>query len=438
MKVTVEVMEGCRRLVHVEVPAERVAAEFKQSVQKIAKTVQLPGFRPGRVPPDVVARRFTKAIQGELKEQLIQEAYEAARAQEGLATVALVSVKTEPELPETGKSLRVDITLDVAPSFTLPEYRGIPLQRRAVVVTPEQIEAELQQVRVSRGSIVEIKDRCVEPGDFVQLDFSGVMGGKSVVEAVGSEGAPFGEGTNFWALLNETEFLPGLTKGLAGAARDEWRQVEITFPAEFRVAGLAGKQVVYTIKVKQIRIRQPAAIDADFLKALGVESEEQLRAGIQQSLQQVAEAEERRRQRGELATWLLAHTDMKDLPASTMERETRRVLQSIVQENMRRGVPKEELEGHRDELYNTALQSSADRVKLDFILDRIADAEKIDVSDSELARELEQVAAQYRMATKKLREEMEKNNAMEGFRGEIRSGKTMQWLLSNGRMEDAA
>src|SRR3990170_2457487 len=106
MKITVETVESCRRVVHVEVPAARVAEEFKKSVQRISKTVQLPGFRPGRVPPDVVSRRFAKAIQGELREQLIQDAYAAALKQETLATVALVNVKTDPELPVADQPLQ--------------------------------------------------------------------------------------------------------------------------------------------------------------------------------------------------------------------------------------------------------------------------------------------------------------------------------------------
>jgi trigger factor len=182
--------------------------------------------------------------------------------------------------------------------------------------------------------------------------------------------------------------------------------------------------------VKQIRSRQPAEMNAAFFNAVGVASEQELRERVRASLQAVGEYAERQRLRGEVLQWLSARTELKDLPASLVAEETGRILREVVRENVQRGVQQEELESHKEELFNHAVQSSSERVKLDFILYRIAGAEKIEVTDEELAAEIERLAQRYGLAPAKLRAGLEKRGALEGLRDDLRAEKTITFLVA--------
>ena len=150
----------------------------------------------------------------------------------------------------------------------------------------------------------------------------------------------------------------------------------------------------------------------------------------------MAEGNENRRLRGEVVKWLLEKTEIKGLPASAVEHETRRILQDIVRENVRRGISKEELESHKDDIYNSAAKSSSDRVKLDCILGRIAVDEKIEVADQELTQEIERLAYRYSMPVAKMRNELEQHNALDGLRDDLRSAKTIEAVLQQAKIED--
>lgn len=435
MKVTTEATGPCRRILQIQIPAETVSAEYGKVVADFAKRAHIPGFRPGRAPTAIVERHFAREILEETRERLVPRAYREALAQQQLRPVAVVDVsdiRLDKDLP-----LAFKVTVDVAPEFTLPPYKGIPLTSRPIAVSDADVDEALKDLREHHARYVEVSGRPARRGDLVQIDYRGTCG-EQPVSALAGERPELGAGQDFWMLLAEPEFLPGFLAGLDGASTGEERQVAVTFPQGFPVKELAGRQAVYVVNVKAVREQVLPELDADFLATVGAESAEGLRTALQNHLHQAAAAAEKARLKGEIIQWLLLQADFKELPQTVVEEEARHIIRDVVAENMRRGIPKEQIEAHRDDIFNRAVQSAGDRVRLNYLLERIADAEGLTVTDEEVDREVARIAGRYGLDPQRLRDRLEERDGLPNLRRELRLEKTLDFLLEAAAVEQAA
>lgn len=430
MKVKVEQSGGCRRVIHVEVPKERVATEYRDVIAAYAKSARIPGFRPGRAPLALVERTFAKDILQETRERMVPRCYHEVLAQEKLEPVAVVDVKEEGLAKD--RDFFFDVVVDVAPTFEVPEYRGIALKRQAVEVSDAQVDEAISRLRDRMATFADVA-RPIQKSDLAQVDFDGTCDGKSLSE-LAPEAPGLGSGKDFWMMIQEPELLPGMTVGLVGASAGETRTVSVDFPSDFRVPALAGRKAQYTVLVKAVREKSLPPIDAEFLKMLQAESEDDLKARIRADLQRNAESEERRRLRNEVVGHLLRETKMDDLPRALVEEEARSIVQDIVYENTMRGATKEQIEERKDDILNVATQSSAERVKLNHILRRIAERENIVVEDREVDYQVGLMAGRQRVQPAQMRAELEQRGALEHIRRDIRSSKTLDFLLEQAQV----
>lgn len=436
MKVKVESAGACRKLLHIEVPRAAVAAEYKKVARAYAREVRIPGFRPGRAPLDVVERRYERNIIQETRDFLVPRCYREALEQEKLKPVAVI--KVSDEMLAKDQDFSFDVILDVEPEFQLPTYKGIILKANKVETSDQDVDRALDGLRDRLARFEDGGSRPVQKGDLVQIDYAGASEGRPVSE-ISPESPGLGDGKDFWTLVNDggEEFLPGLSEGLTGAAVGETRNVAVAFPAGYGIQALAGKKAEYRVTVKAIRLKTLPELGPAFLQACGAASLEELRAGLREDLRKMAEAEEKRRQKGEIIRLLLEITKLDDLPPSLVEEETRHAVHNIVYENVMRGVPREEIHSRRDDILGAATRSSGERVKVAHILRRIADEEKIAVDDSDMERYLQMVAARHNMTPARMRTELEKRDALSAIRSDLRAEKTLDFLLSNARIEAA-
>jgi trigger factor len=258
------------------------------------------------------------------------------------------------------------------------------------------------------------------------------------VAALAPDRPEIGEGRDFWVPVGEDAgFLPGLAAGLEGAAVGDHREVEVVFPAEYPVASLAGKKAVYGVDVKALRERRLPELDAEFLAGMGVKSVEALRERVRESLQAAGEQSARARLKDGIVRWLLDHVELEDLPQTVVAEEARRIIHDIVRENTRRGVSREEIEKHRDDIFDRAARSSGERVKLDYILRRIADAEQVSVSETELEQHIGRMADRYGIPRERLRAALEQREALDGIRQGLRADKTLDVVLQAAAIEES-
>ncbi len=431
MNVRVEDAGPCRKTLRIELPAQRVGQEFESVLKEFVGVAKIPGFRPGKAPKDIVKRHYGKQIEDEVKDRLVPAGYHEALEEQKLEPVAVLNV--ENIRFKMGEPMEFTVTLDVPPQFTLPSYKGMALQGKKIEVTDKEVDAAVQDMLEQRARWNEVTGRPVQKGDLVQIDYDGACEG-TPVEEIAPKAAGLGKGKDFWMRADENAFLPGFEQGLVGAAVGEKKQVQVVFPADFQEKAVAGKTCAYAVDVKAIREKKAPALDAEFLKVIGAESEEKLRERIREELRSVGESFEKQRLKNELVKGLLEKTKL-DVPESVVQQETRDTVYEIVRENSYRGIPREQIEEKKGEIFETASRTAVEKVKARYILHRISVEEKIEVSDEDVSARVQDMAARYNVTPQQFRAEMEKRGSIDDIREDLRINKTLDALLEQAKIQ---
>ncbi|MFC1462682.1 trigger factor [Verrucomicrobiota bacterium] len=421
----------CRKVLLVDAPAEAVAEVYEKVVEAYAKAAKIPGFRKGKAPSNVVEKRYRDGIIEDAKERLVPLLYHEALEKEGIKPVAVVDVKDVKLAREDGMSFQV--TFDVAPEFKVPKYKRIVLKREKVEVDDKEADDAFTRLVDNFATFGAVEGEPAAEGDLVKIDYKGVSEGRSVGEFA-SDCAGLGEGKDFLAMVGEPEFLPGVAAHLKGMSPGDEKEIEVNFPGDFRVPAVAGKSAVYTVKVNEVRRKALPEIDDEFLKRFEVKSEEELRAKIRSDMGEAAEDREKDRLKGEISSFLLGKVNF-DLPESIVEHEKNMAVRSIVSRSAMGGASREQIEAQKDDIVDAATRSSTERVKLSYILGRIADAEDIQVEDSEVDNRIEALAPRYQTTPERLRSELKERDGLEGLRSDVRAEKTLGFLLDNAKIK---
>ena len=416
---------------HVEAPADAVREEYTGVVAAYRKQARIPGFRKGKAPVAVIESRFAGQIKEDTKEAALPRLYREALKQEGIVPVSIVSVR-DVSL-DTASGISFKVLIDVAPDFKLPKYRKITLKSQKAEVTAAQVDEQVDHLRERHARFDDVAGRPVQRGDLVLIDYHAVCDGQPVAE-LSQDAAALGDATDFWVLAEDSGFLPGFADGLDGLSSGEEKDLAIQFPADFRVADLAGKQATYHVAVKGLRERVLPALDAAFLKRLNMATAEALQDRIRKELTKAAAQRVAADLRDQAARFLLDKTQF-DLPQSIVEQETKLAVRSIVQRSAMQGATDAQLEEQKDDILHAATRTSTERVKVSYILSRIADDENIQVSDDEVEERVKEMAAGYQMPPEQFRSELEKRNGVEHLSSDIRAEKTLDFLVENAKVK---
>lgn len=396
------------------------------------KKAQLPGFRPGKAPRELVEKAFSERIAEEVKRQVIPDTYKRALQEKGLSSVVY------PDIEELqfgrGLALQFVATIEVAPEFELPDYRGLPAKREKSEVGEADVEKALNALREQRA---EFKDaeRPVQTGDFVVVNYTGTTEGRPIVEvAPASRG--MGEQKNFWIHVSPESFVPGFTEQLLGAKAGESRKLTITFPQDFVSAPLCGKSAEYNVEVVGVKEKNLVAMDDAFAKTFGAESMETLRTGVMTDLGNERKFQVERDVRAQIIESLLDRVTC-ELPPSVVNAEVRNVVYSIVQQSQQRGMSKEAIEKSKEQIYNTATMAAKDRVKASFLYRRIAEKEEIKVGQDELMQRAVQLAQMYNIEPAKFIQDLQERDGFREVYDELLSSKVVDFLLKEAKVEEA-
>jgi trigger factor len=415
----------------VEVEAQKVDETFDSVTKEYQKEANLPGFRPGKAPREMVLRKFAKSIEDEAKRKLISEAYRKALDEQKLDELG------QPDIEEIqfnrGQPLQFAATIETAPEFELPEYKAIPVQREARVVTDNDVERALEALRQPQTSFKTV-ERPAQNGDIVVVNYTGTCEGKPITE-IAPTAKGLTEKQNFWIEIGATSFIPGFGEQLSGAKAGDKRTVTVDFPGDFVTPQLAGKKGDYAVEVVEVKEKTLPQIDEAFAKSYGAENLEKLRAGVRRDLENELNHKQNRTIRNQLVRSLLNRVNF-ELPESSVAHETRNVVYDLVQENAKRGVPRETIEQQKDQIYNAATQGAKERVKVAFLLQKIAEKEDIKVSQEEIAQRISHLASLYQIPADKFLKDLQKRNGLIEIYDQIMNEKVIDFLQQNARIED--
>jgi trigger factor len=433
MKVEVENQPQGMATLRIELPPEDVRKEWDAIASNYSRYARIPGYRAGKAPRQVIEKKFRKEIQEELTKALVSKSYHEAIAEKQLRVVTLADLG-DVEFGED-RSMRFRATVVTAPEFELPEYKNISVQLPGTEVSGAEIDTAIERLRDQAADFVDVADRELVMGDFAVIDFMGAIDGVPISEIVPEASKNLHGGKKFWLHLAPENFLPKFCEQIVGMKPGDTRSVQVTFPADFPVTELAEKKADYAVTLNEIKEKVlPAVDDAFAAKIMPDKTLADLRHTIEHNLEHEKEHEIERVKEQQSVKYLHEHISF-DLPPSLLKNETRRALNELVHRNRERGVPDELLKGKEKELIEGAGSLAAHRLKTNFILHRIAEAEKIEVTREEVDERIREQAAHYNVSVEKMRKEFEEKDRINGLAEEILLGKTLDFLKSNVSVE---
>jgi len=415
----------------VEVEAQKVDETFEEVAKDFRREASLPGFRPGKAPREMVLRKYEKHIEEETKRKLISEAYRKAIEEQKL------DVLGHPDIEEIqfsrGQPLQFAATIETAPEFELPEYKGLLVKREMRSVTDADVERALKLLAEQRVSFKTV-ERPVQAGDIAVVNYTGTCEGKPITE-IAPTAKGLTEQKGFWVEVGPSSFIPGFADQLIGAKAADQRTVTVDFPADFVTPQLAGKKGSYEVEVVEVKEKALPPLDDELAKAYGAENFEKLQAGVRRDLENELKFKQEKTLRTELLQMLMGRVAF-ELPETSVARETRNVVYDLVQENAKRGVSRETIEQQKEQIYSAATRNAKERVKLQFLLQKIAEKEDIKVSQEEIARRVQALAVMYQIPPEKFLKDLQKREGLIEVYDQIMTEKVIQFLEQNAKIED--
>jgi trigger factor len=409
----------------VETPEEKVAAALDQAFKKVVKKVNVPGFRKGKVPRAIFEKRFgVEALYQDALDILLPEAYEAAIEETGIQPVDRPEVDVEQL--EKGKSLIFTATVTVKPEVKLGEYKGVAIEEKDFTVTEADVEEELKRMQKQQGTLEPVEAGTVENGDTVVIDFEGF------VDGVAFEG---GKGDNYTLEIGSNTFIPGFEDQLIGLAIGEEKDIQVTFPEDYRATDLAGKDATFHVKLHEIKRLNLPALDDEFAQDV---SEADTLADLKQDIQH--KLEERRKKEEEdyirnAVVEVVADNAEVDIPAVMIDHEVDHMYSHFVQNLSYQGLNIElytQLTGQSEADIKAEMRDdAAKKVRAELVIEAVTVAEDVQVSDEEVEAEIAETAEQMQKTVEEVREIIEKQGNIEALRDSLKRKKTIDLLVLN-------
>jgi len=431
VNVSVENLAPCKKLVRVELDAAAVDTAFDAITKDYQKQAALPGFRPGKAPRAMVEKKFEAEIKDEAKRKLISENYRQAIADQKIQVVGY------PDIEEVqfgrGQALQFTATVETAPEFQLPEYKGLPATLETKSVTDADVEKALDLLRGQHANYNPVV-RSLVNGDIAVVNYTGTCEGKAITEL-----APTAKGLteqkNFWVETTEGSFIPGFAEQLLGAKAGDKRTVNVDFPADFVTPQLQGKKGVYDVELVEVKEKSLPELNDELAKKFGAENLEKLKAGVRTDLENELKYSQSKAIRAQVVRALLGRVNF-ELPESAVANETRNVVYDLVRQNTQRGVGRELIEKQKDEIYSAAATNAKERVKLAFLVGRIATQEKIEATQEDVIKRAQQLAMMYQMSFDQFIKDLQKRDGVNELYEQVLHEKVLALLEKNAALTE--
>jgi trigger factor len=413
-----------KREISVEIPAAEVARETELQIVRYQKSARLPGFRAGHVPASIIKQRFGEGLKNDVAEALIPKYFRREAEKQGLTPVSQPRV-TDLHIHE-GEPLTFKASFEVLPEIQVDGYKDLRADKPEISVSEEDVEQALTNLREQRATYTTVEGRPLAEGDFAQASMDGKpKDGQDVAEA----NANPVHMDDVLIEIGGKNTVPEFSQNLTGAATGDERTFDVSYPADISDKRLAGKTFVYTVKVNGIKQKALPELSDDFAKELGEFTgldavRKQIRDNMEAEKRHTAEHEAK----DKLVAELVKRNDF-EVPESLIERQIDLRLERGLRALAAQGMKMEDLKkmdlprlraGQREQAVND--------MKSSLLLERVADLEKIEVSEEEVNRELESLAKQSKQTSEAVRARLTEDGGLDRIRMRIRSEKTLDFL----------
>ncbi len=413
-----ETSSSTRREIAVEIPVEEVNRETASLIQKYQKLARIPGFRRGHVPASIIRQRFSEDLKSDVVEALVPRYFRKEADKQGLIPVSQPQV-TDLQLKDN-EPLRFKASFEVMPEIKVEGYKELRAEKPEITVTDEEVEQSLNGVREQHATFTSVEGRTLADGDYAQVSLDG--------KPKDGEDKPVHMDEVLVEIAGKNT-MPEFTENLRGASPGDERVFEVTYAQDAQEQRLAGKTFTYTVKVQSIKQKSLPELDDQFATQLGEfktldEVRQRIREGMESERKHTAEHEAK----DKLVAELVKRTEF-EVPEALVDRQIdvrlERGLRALAAQGMKaEDIKKMDLNRLRVGQREQALQE----VKASLVLDKIAEEEKIEVSDEEIDREIDALATQSKQTPEAIRARLTRDGALDRIRNRIRSEKTLDFL----------
>ncbi|HZH84635.1 MAG TPA: trigger factor [Phototrophicaceae bacterium] len=423
IKVDIDELSPVQRKVRVELPAETVADEFSRAYKNLGRRVRVRGFRTGKIPRPVLQGIYGDEVKGEVRSHLVEESLAEIVRERGLQIVSRPELESN-DLRET-ESFSFSAVFEIKPQIEVKDYLGLPIEKPRIAVTEAQVDEALRRLQENHARLEPVVDReVVEKGDFVTLDFEGSLDGK-----------PFsgGKAQNYVLEVGAGQALAQFEEAVVGLKLGERKTVSVTYPEDFPNKEIAGRLVEFSLVAHEIKRKVLPALDDDFAKDHGeCASLEELKNRLRQRLQE----EMTRYQTDDLKEQALSRLIERhsfSIPQAMVERQTRYLMERY-QNQM--GAQRTEQPAPMEEVRKTLEERAMRQVRATLLVEKIAELEKIEVSDKEVQERVDLLARAAGEQAKNLREYYARSEARDDLRTQMIFDRTLGFLLDRATVRE--
>ncbi len=398
MSVQVENLEKSMAKLTIEVAADEFEAALNKAYQKSKNKINLPGFRKGKAPRAMIEKMYGAGIFVEdAANIIIPDAYESAAKESELEIVAQPEIAVEQA--EKGKPFIFTATVAIKPDVTLGDYKGIEVEKKEAEVSEDEISAEIDRVRESNARMITIDDRATQDGDTVVIDFDGYVDGEQF------EG---GKAEDYTLVLGSHSFIDNFEDQLVGKNIGDDVEVNVTFPEQYQAEELQGKPALFKVKIKEIKVKELPELDDDFAQDVSeCDTLDAYKEEVKSKLVKTKEDDIKREKEDAVIEKIIENATM-EIPEQMVNAQTRQMTQEFAQRLQSQGLSLEQYmqftgltpQKMQEELKPQALK----RIQSRLVLEAVVEAEKIEATQEDIEKEIENMAKMYQMEADKLKE----------------------------------
>lgn len=433
MKSELKEISPTSRELLIEVDAATVKDAYGKISQRYAKGATVPGFRKGFAPLDVIRVRYKEEIKQEVLQLLLPDKVSEAITEHGLQPLTEPNIHIEDiENAKVNGSepVKLHVHIEVMPEIALPSYEGLEITKRIKPVIDEDVEDLINRRLSSEAALMPVEDRASQDGDTVIVDLTGTF-----------EDEPDGEpitADDLEVKLGDEMIEASFTDNLVGVRPDEEKEFTVAYPADFSSSALAGRTLHYKAKVKSVGVMETPEPDDEWAKSLeeGFESLADLRSKLRSDMEKMAEADADARVRNELVANLIKDNEF-EVPNALVENQARNLLNNFAQDLQQRGVDPGKVEEQFIQMAYTQMRTQAERdVRGALLLEKIAEAEKVEVAEAEVEEELQKMADYYRTTVEEIRSSLDKQGGSGTIENNLKTRKTIEAIAAKAKITD--
>lgn len=424
MKANVEEISSIKKKVSIEISEDQVNKEVESFYKDLGKKAKIKGFRPGKVPRDILERYFKDYVKAEVIQKLIEETYPQALSETDLHPVSPPVI--DPGGFEDGKPFQYSAIIEVKPDIQLEEYTGLKIEGKKEEVKDEEVEERLKALQNLHANLKTISEaRPIQTGDYVIVDYEARLGGKPL------EG---GKAIDFTVEVGSGQFIPAFEEKLIGLKPEEEKEIEVSFPEDYGYQKWAGKTISFHVKIKEIKEKILPPLDDEFAKDLGdYSSFEELKVKLKGEIEKEKELALERQLKDQVVDQLLEINPF-DVPESLVGEQAKAMVSDTKLRLAAQGVALKKLGVSEEKLQEDYKAMAQKQVRTFLILEKIAGAEGIAVTDEEADDRLREMSEKMHQKFDVVKRYYEKNGLLPEVKAGIIRDKTLNFLLEKANI----